>query len=627
MNLDCKQSIAAQYEIVSFLAVGGEDLIDDIAKLKHLLSLKLRTIKFGGEFTWDWAADLLIRVRLLPSYSQIRSGLAENAISTLMQLVLPQLKTEAVLNESIFDWALCVWLLCEISILKTPITDEVVAVVFEPLSKNSGFMDRVMFLAQHFISSKGTSAGAIFSLPFLMHMVRLYPDDARIRLDVARAQIDAGQFYDALGTLLPIDIDGSDLPGQVPYCGEADLLAEESFLRGRAVSLINRTDYTSFRRYPYLSDAKEARSALNYAVAEYGHCHPEYWHGLGQQLLDEARREQGFERYTWYSEGIRCLDTSLEVAHLQLLTSLQSQLEFAQGELLKLLTGPIMKASIQRQELRVLRSTVEWAREHNELDTIQYLKSDCQELLVRKSDRPKDWAESCVGGSYLTNEMDFDDFQSKLLVEACRVLYLFGVDKWDAKFLNPLANDASDKLVQEVALETIHRTLPKGTQPPFDSPTSEPQQRIDGNLSIEENRSSSSPWDTRLVVYLKNKGTLEFPQFVIARRDGKVWDGFNWSDNDNLGEEHSDINEAAQLCQEMQREAYEDVKTVQVYKVPIQVEVRADSKVQPHDIQAWLQKSLELQCRYDKHGAGPTINTLVTVDVKWSDFMHVPKSE
>lgn len=615
MNLDSKQSIAAQYEIVTLLTVDGADFIDDISKLKQLL--RWRFLKLDGEFSWNWAANCLLRVRLLPSYFQIRCGLAENPSPTLLPWALTQLKTETDLHESFFDWALCVWLLSEITILQSPISDELVEIIIAPLSKNADYFHRFKFLARHFMRSKGRSSGALFALPFMIESVRRYPADARCRFDVARAQIDASQYEEAVETLILIDVDGSDLPGQVPYCGEADLLAEESFLRGRALGLLGLSQDTDVRRKPYLSQDEEACRALEYAVAGDGNNQPEYWHGLGQLELDEARKHEGSELRTSHWEGIRCVDRSLEVAHLRLLEDLQSMADSAKGELQALLAGPIMKAVVERQDLRTLRSLAEWARDHKKLDSVEQIGDRCRDLLIHQAKSHDDWSVNCLDGSYLAREMGFEDFRSMLRIETFQIMEIVGIGDFEAKLLTKMANNDADVLVKKAARKTLssisearqalslisdqddnecpswildqfreeealgNQRATVFSYESFDESFEEIVKRVvakyeaSRDLSVESQKDGASlPVQTqrttdnespgegtiwsasteRNLFFLSVKGTLESPQFVIETHDGKFWDGTGWNQDSEKGLLYSDAIIAARLCHEMRTE-------------------------------------------------------------------------
>lgn len=433
MNLNSQAAISAQYQIVRTLILGGEGLIDNVPKLRETLHQHMPD--FDCEGSRKEAFDVLIYVRQLPSYSQIRLGLMDSTDSQLLAKALTQLDAESLLCESYFHWALTVWLSAEICVMRTVIPHETTRIAADQLSKNGSFERWTIFITQHFTKSKNPH----FALPFLRESVKRNPDDARVRLDLARTQIAASEFKGALETLAPVvEESGDEEPDKVSCGGDPQLSAQKAYLKGQALILLGMMD-SSGREF-----GGNARGSLEFAVREYGCDIPEYWYALGFERLEDGYDE----------EGIRCLDRSLEVAHLRLLLDLKSKAAGSSQELSSLLRSPVMDAAIQRQRLRTLRSLAEWAARNNCLDYVGHMSRNLHDMFRSQIAESDSWVV-CSDGSELTAEIDVIDYQTVLRVEACQVLSLFGVGDIERSLFAGLAKADEDPFVIEAAREAL----------------------------------------------------------------------------------------------------------------------------------------------------------------------------
>lgn len=432
MNLSSQAAISAQYQIVRTLVFGGAELISSVPKLRETLHQCMPD--FDGEGSGKNAFDVLMHVRQLPSYPQIRLGLMDNTDSNLLVNALTQLNAESLLCESDFTWALSVWLGSEICVMRTAIPHELTRIVAEQLSQNGSFERWTIFITQYFTKSKNPH----FALPFLWELVKRNPDDAGVRLDLARTQIAALEFKAALETLAPIVESCDDEPDKVSCGGDPQLLAQKAYLKGRALTLLGWMGSSGG------GFGNDPQGALEFAVREYGCDIPEYWYGLGLERLGDGYDE----------EGIRCLDRSLEVAHLRLLLDLRSKAAGASQDLSSLLRSPVMDAAIQRQRLRTLRSLAEWAAKNNCLDYVGHMSRNLPDML-RSQIADSDCWVVCSDGSELTPEIDVSDYQTVLRVEACRVLSLFGVGDIERSLFAELAKADSDIFVNEAARKAL----------------------------------------------------------------------------------------------------------------------------------------------------------------------------
>ncbi len=122
-----------------------------------------------------------------------------------------------------------------------------------------------------------------------------------------------------------------------------------------------------------------------------------------------------------------------------------------------------------------------------------------------------------------------------------------------------------------------------------------------------------------MLLRLNILGTPEFPRFSIVTDNGKTWDGANWIDDPKKALIFSDIIEASTKTYELLRQEYKEVDHKLYFTIPIDVEVLTNSILQDYEIRDWLQKSVIFQCS-NKHGNGPTDDTLILVSVRWCDL-------
>ena len=121
-----------------------------------------------------------------------------------------------------------------------------------------------------------------------------------------------------------------------------------------------------------------------------------------------------------------------------------------------------------------------------------------------------------------------------------------------------------------------------------------------------------------ILLCLEPRGSEQFPRFAIRNQD-KFWDGEAWSDDEKAAL-YADPIEAAMQCQELLVQCYNHAKHTKNFVIPLEVTVHTDSELEPHEIRAWLQKAITVNCSYLKNGNGPTDDTLVLVNVGWGRF-------
>jgi hypothetical protein len=126
----------------------------------------------------------------------------------------------------------------------------------------------------------------------------------------------------------------------------------------------------------------------------------------------------------------------------------------------------------------------------------------------------------------------------------------------------------------------------------------------------------------RRTVFLEYRGTPTFPRYVIIESSGKVWTGKRWGTRPQRPLLFADADEAAKVAQILFQHEYRDATCVERFVVPIYIEVRSQSGIDPDDLKRWLRKALTVQIAYGTFSNGPTDDSLVLVNVDWSGFVR-----
>lgn len=117
-----------------------------------------------------------------------------------------------------------------------------------------------------------------------------------------------------------------------------------------------------------------------------------------------------------------------------------------------------------------------------------------------------------------------------------------------------------------------------------------------------------------MVIYIEVVGNPNAPRYMIRNREGQYWGGSRWGCR-REGQLYSDVNDAAIVCNMLQRRQYENCKVTTRLSLPMEVEVLSDRPVSPESISSWLQQALSINVAYGNYGNGPTKDSLVLVAV------------
>jgi hypothetical protein len=120
-------------------------------------------------------------------------------------------------------------------------------------------------------------------------------------------------------------------------------------------------------------------------------------------------------------------------------------------------------------------------------------------------------------------------------------------------------------------------------------------------------------------------GNEKYPRFIIARSDGKVFDGTGWNEDRGRAILFTEGQAVALQFNALQEAMYKEWP-LREFTVSLNIRVRSGSSFSKKELEDYLERATSILLDHDK-GTGPVPNSMVQLDVTWARLVEKTANE
>ncbi|APZ93361.1 hypothetical protein [Fuerstiella marisgermanici] len=121
-----------------------------------------------------------------------------------------------------------------------------------------------------------------------------------------------------------------------------------------------------------------------------------------------------------------------------------------------------------------------------------------------------------------------------------------------------------------------------------------------------------------------NRGSIQFPRYLIGNDHRWFWTGFDWTDTESNAQLFTDWNEVASEVQKLLlQNRIAEPSSIRSFVAPIKLRLVGGDHCSVADLSAWAFSAARLLMDHPADSVGPGSNSLVISSIEWDQLSEV----